>query len=87
METYGATLEFYLKRSYEIAARLTDFYKAGDDLITLPNRFGGFAAVFAVAVIAGTIDSSSGSAIVAPMPRRNVRRGKACFEMNITPTP
>ena len=38
---------------------------------------GGRAAVEAKAVIAGTIAASSGSATVAPMPRRNVRRGSA----------
>jgi hypothetical protein len=48
------------------------------------KRFFGAAAVCASAVAAGIIESSSGSAIVTPMPRRNVRRGSACFLMNVT---
>src|SRR5262249_3737122 len=35
METYGATLDFYVKQGYAIASRIEDFYRAGDDLITL----------------------------------------------------
>jgi hypothetical protein len=50
---------------------------------TAPKRFGGFAAVLAVAVKAGTIASRSGNASVAPIPRRTVRRGKAVLKMNI----
>ena len=50
-------------------------------MYTKPSRRTGAAAVFARAVIDGTIASRSGSATVAPMPRRNVRRGKAFFEM------
>src|SRR5262245_60807603 len=42
-----------------------------------PNRVIGFAAVFWSAVNDGTMASSSGSASVAPMPRRTVRRGIA----------
>ena len=42
-----------------------------------PNRVTGLAAVFCSAVSGGTIASSSGSASVAPMPRRTVRRGIA----------
>ncbi len=38
-------------------------------------------------VAAGAIDSSSGSATVAPMPRRNVRRGRCRFAMNIPQPP
>ena len=41
-----------------------------------PKRRTGAAAVRLCAVSAGTIDSSSGSASVAPRPRRTVRRGK-----------
>src|SRR4051812_26965490 len=48
-----------------------------------PNRRCGFAAVFAVAVRAGTIDSSSGRARVTPIPRRKVRRGNAILVINI----
>jgi ribosomal protein S18 acetylase RimI-like enzyme len=37
-ETYGETLEFYLRRGYAVASRIEDFYRAGDDLITLTKR-------------------------------------------------
>lgn len=50
-----------------------------------PNRVRGAAAAFASGVSAGTIASSNGSAIAAPIPRRNVRRGSDIFEMNINP--
>ena len=50
---------------------------------TTPKRFTGAAAVRARAESAGTMLSSSGSASVAPMPRRTVRRGMAFFAMNI----
>jgi hypothetical protein len=50
---------------------------------TAPKRGGGFAAVFAIAVKAGTIASSSGSASDAPTPRRKVRRGRAILVTNI----
>ena len=43
----------------------------------------GLAAVAASAVRAGTMASKSGSAMVAPMPRRKVRRFRCFFEMNI----
>ena len=43
-----------------------------------PSRRTGFADVFAMAESAGTIESSSGSATVAPIPRRKVRRCR-CF--------
>src|SRR5688572_25564757 len=52
-----------------------------------PARAGRVAAVFARAVAAGTIASISGSAIVTPIPRRNVRRGNDIFEMNIAESP
>src|SRR5262249_38945252 len=48
-----------------------------------PRRRTGLAGVVASADSAGTIASSSGSAMVTPMPRRNVRRGSEIFEMNI----
>src|SRR5262245_25385296 len=48
-----------------------------------PKRRVGAAAVRTVGVSAGTIASSNGSASVAPRPRRTVRRGSACFVMNI----
>ena len=51
---------------------------------TAPKRRGGFAAVCVVAVSAGTMASSSGSANVAPTPRKNVRRAKHNFVMNMT---
>ena len=50
-------------------------------MYTNPRRRTGFAGVCARAVIDGTMASSSGSATVAPMPLRNVRRGRAFFEM------
>src|SRR5438128_1520927 len=46
---------------------------------TKPNRRTGLAGVLARGVAAGTIASNNGSASVAPMPRRNVRRGMAFF--------
>jgi len=48
-----------------------------------PKRRAGAAAVCASAVLAGTMASSSGSATAAPIPRRNVRRGREVFVMNI----
>jgi hypothetical protein len=47
------------------------------------KRLLGSAAVFTSGVAAGTIESSSGSARVTPMPWRNVRRGSDFFVMNI----
>src|SRR5450755_547775 len=47
------------------------------------RRVLGFAAVFARGVCAGTIESSSGSARDAPMPRSNVRRDRCFFVMNM----
>src|SRR5262245_22821427 len=52
-----------------------------------PMRVFGAAAVCASAVRAGTIDSSSGSASVTPVPRRNVRRERCRLVMNISMTP
>ena len=49
-----------------------------------PSRGEGFAAVFASAVAAGTIASSSGKASVAPIPRRKVRRGSDVLVMIMT---
>ena len=46
-------------------------------------RHAAFAAVCASSVRAGIIESSSGSARVTPMPRRNVRRGRCFLVMNI----
>ena len=51
--------------------------------VFMPSRRTGLAAVFASRVAAGTIDSSSGNAIVAPIPRRNVRRGMNFFVMKL----
>src|SRR5882762_7700245 len=42
---------------------------------TNPSLRTGLAAVLASGVAAGTMDSNNGNAIVAPTPRRNVRRG------------
>ena len=49
-----------------------------------PNLLIGLAAVCAASVSAGTIASSSGSAIVVPSPRSTVRRDSAFFVMNMT---
>jgi ribosomal protein S18 acetylase RimI-like enzyme len=38
LEGYGKTLGFYLKHAYSETARIPDFYKPGDDLITLTKR-------------------------------------------------
>src|SRR5262245_63489088 len=54
---------------------------------TAPKRRTGTAAVVASAVRAGTIESRNGNAIVAPMPRRTVRRDNDCFVMNIANLP
>jgi hypothetical protein len=48
------------------------------------NRLFGSAAVFTMAVPAGIIESSSGSASVTPIPRRNVRRGRQVLVMKAT---
>jgi hypothetical protein len=48
------------------------------------SRDAGAAAVFASSVLAGTIESSNGSANEAPMPFRTVRRERCFFVMNIT---
>src|SRR5262249_11032262 len=47
------------------------------------NRVFPAAAVLATGVCAGTIESSSGSAIVTPMPRSRVRRERCFFEIYI----
>jgi ribosomal protein S18 acetylase RimI-like enzyme len=39
-EHYGKTLAFYEKHRYLETARIPDFYKPGDDLITLTKRLG-----------------------------------------------
>src|SRR6186713_2177792 len=49
-----------------------------------PRRVFGTAAVCARSVPAGTIESSSGSASVTPVPRRNVRRERCFFVMKLT---
>lgn len=38
VESYGGTLEFYLRENYVIISQIEDFYKKGDDLITLVKR-------------------------------------------------
>src|SRR5688572_1015982 len=48
-----------------------------------PNRRVGAPAVLTVAVSAGTIASSNGSARVAPIPRSIVRRDNALFVTNM----
>src|SRR5688572_20418459 len=54
---------------------------------TKPSRDTGLAAVCASSVRAGTIESSSGSAIDTPIPLRNVRRGRCFREMNMLSPP
>src|SRR5262245_7733433 len=46
------------------------------------KRLLGSAAVLTSGVLAGIIESSSGSASVTPMPRRKVRRGRYFFVIN-----
>src|SRR6185436_8934729 len=49
------------------------------------KRFGVLpAAVCAIAVAAGTMDSRSGSAMVAPIPCRTVRREICFLDMNMS---
>src|SRR6267154_902227 len=48
-----------------------------------PNRVTGFAAELCIAVRAGTIASSCGSASVVPRPRSIVRRGMAILVINM----
>ena len=52
-------------------------------VIDEPSRGTGAAAVLATAVIAGTIASSSGNPIVAPVLGVNAWRGSASFAMNM----
>src|SRR5205814_1813811 len=52
-----------------------------------PNRVRALAAVCRNGVAAGTIDSRKGRAIVTPAPRRNVRRERYFFVMNMISTP
>jgi hypothetical protein len=54
---------------------------------TPTKRRTGLAAVWRNGVAAGTIDSSSGRATIAPAPRRNVRRGMCFFVINIANLP
>src|SRR4051794_32747801 len=53
---------------------------------TKPSLRTGTADVLASAVAAGIIASSKGNASVAPMPRKNVRRGKDFFVMKFIVT-
>src|ERR1700722_9864186 len=46
-------------------------------------RGAGLAAALLSAVCAGSIESNKGSAMVTPIPRRNVRRGRCFFVRNI----
>src|SRR5262245_26740991 len=54
---------------------------------TPAKRRTGRAGVSAIAVAAGTIASSSGSARAAPAPRRNVRRGNAFLVITMWRSP
>src|SRR5258706_14847054 len=47
------------------------------------SRLFGFAAVLLNGVCAGTIDSKNGNATVTPAPRRNVRRERCFFVINM----
>lgn len=38
VESYGGTLEFYLRENYVIISQIEDFYRKGDDLITLIKK-------------------------------------------------
>ena len=49
-----------------------------------PRRVFGLAAVFLKGVCAGNMDSRKGNAIVTPAPRKNVRRQRCFFVMNMT---
>lgn len=40
MEAYGHAREFYVRRGYDEVGRIRDFYRLGDDLITLVKRLG-----------------------------------------------
>ena len=51
------------------------------------DAFFAAAAVLAYATPEGIIASSSGNAMVTPMPRRTVRRDKCFFVKNINTTP
>src|ERR1700733_12689830 len=51
------------------------------------KRVRGVAAVLRSGVCAGTMESSNGSATVAPKPRRTVRREMCFLVMNIVLTP
>ncbi len=40
-ETYGATIKFYEGAGYDIAARIKDYYKQGDDKLIFYKRLDG----------------------------------------------
>jgi ribosomal protein S18 acetylase RimI-like enzyme len=37
-ETYGGTIQFYERTGYELAGKVTDYYKAGDDKLIFAKR-------------------------------------------------
>jgi ribosomal protein S18 acetylase RimI-like enzyme len=37
-ETYGGTIQFYERTGYELAGRVADYYKTGDDKLIFAKR-------------------------------------------------
>jgi ribosomal protein S18 acetylase RimI-like enzyme len=37
-QTYGGTIRFYEKRGYELAARIKNFYRIGDDKLVFSKE-------------------------------------------------
>ena len=44
-ETYGVTIQFYERTGYELAGRVADYYRAGDDKLIFAKRLVSPAAV------------------------------------------
>jgi ribosomal protein S18 acetylase RimI-like enzyme len=47
METYGGTIQFYERSGYELAGKIKEYYKAGDDKLIFAKQLG-VAAVSAL---------------------------------------
>jgi ribosomal protein S18 acetylase RimI-like enzyme len=45
-ETYGGTIQFYERTGYELAGRVADYYKAGDDKLIFAKRLDAAPATF-----------------------------------------